>query len=87
MLDGLPQEFSYDGLIVGRLEEQFPTSAGRFRYMPYRGPGHLKMGEAVRLEGAARCTFDSNGQRFEMVVDGIPEYGVLSVSAVRGLGS
>lgn len=80
--------FPFRGMPVGTLEElRFPAGAGRFRYMPYRGPGHFDMCEAVKNKGTARCTFEQDGQPFDMVVDGIPEYGVLSVATVRQVSS
>lgn len=81
-------EFAYDGMPVGYFEESsFPQAAGRFRYMPCRGRGHLEMHEAVRRDQRAVCTFRDGEQLFEIVVDGVPESGVLSIASVSPVSS
>ncbi len=75
-------EFSFDGLPVGHFEDRAPFGAGRYRYMPYRGPGHLKMGEVLRGGAHARCVFTDGKKRYEFLVTGVPEYGVLEIEKV-----
>src|SRR5437763_16613432 len=51
-------EFSYEGMPVGYFEEErYPMAPRRYRYMPYRGPGHYEMQTARRAGGRPRCTF------------------------------
>ena len=63
---------------VGCFENQCVLSMpGRFRYMPYRGPGHHEMQMALRNGQRPRCTISDTS--FEIVE--CPEYGVLVLSA------
>jgi hypothetical protein len=75
-------EFFLSGSPVGYFEgAAYPRIPGRYRYMPYRGRGHLEMIEAVRSGEHPQCSFiDSDGQR-EFVVAGVPEHGVVDVEA------
>jgi len=73
-------DFSYDGLTVGYFEdERLPLARGDYRYMSYRGFGHLKMVESVRAGKPARCVAQSGDRRVEFLVARIPEHNVLSV--------
>jgi hypothetical protein len=68
---------------VGYFEEpEYPGTAGRYRYMPYRGVGHYHMGQALKT-GPARCSFSHEGSRYEFVVTAVPEYGVLEIVQVE----
>jgi len=78
-------EFSYEGMPVGYFEEQrYPTVAGRYRYMPYRGPGHYKMQTARRAGARPRCTFHTDNRAVSFVVVDCPEYGVLELAEFSG---
>jgi hypothetical protein len=66
----------------GILLETGSHTPGQWKYMPYRGPGHLKLWECLRLNKAAECYVDDDLGRVEFVVIGVPVYGFLEVSAV-----
>ena len=52
-------EFMFDGLPVGVfMEPEYPTGNGRYRYMPYRGPGHLRMQTTLDTAGEAPCYYE-----------------------------
>jgi hypothetical protein len=71
-------EFSYEGMPVGYFEEAgYPTAPGRYRYMPYRGPGHSKMQTAMRAGSRPCCTFRTEGRVVSFVVVDCPGYGIL----------
>ena len=75
-----PREFYHEGMPVGFFEEiEMPRAAGRFRYMPYRGPGHYEM-QMDRLAGnSPRCHYDTEDARVTFSVRDCPEYGVLEL--------
>jgi len=76
-------EFSFDSLPVGCFEEpDYPRSAGRYRYIPYRGAGHYNMGQAL-ARGPVHCSFKDGDSVYEFVVVSVPEYGVLDIDVVR----
>jgi hypothetical protein len=78
-------EFFLSGSPVGYFEgAEYPRTPGRYKYMPYRGPGHLGMIEAVRSGKHPRCSFVDSDGRQEFVVAGVPEYGVLDLEAIVG---
>jgi hypothetical protein len=75
------REFAFDGLPVGCFEgPDYPKSPGRYRYEPYRGPGHYLMETKRKAEGTARCYYDFDNVRVSFTVGGSPEYGVLELS-------
>ena len=74
-----PLEFWFQGLPVGFFEEpEYPRTSGRYRYMPYRGPGHYRMGQAL-AHGPAQCSFKAGWRRRKFTVKSVPEYGVLEI--------
>ena len=75
-----PRDFHFDGMEVGHFEEtEMPRAAGRFRYMPYRGPGHYEMQRHLRAGGSPRCYYDTGNVHIAFSVHGCPEYGVLEL--------
>jgi hypothetical protein len=73
-------EFEFNGMPVGCFEEpEYPRQDGRYRYMPYRGPGHYQMGIELREKGIARCTYTIGSEQFSFAVLDSPEYGVLEL--------
>lgn len=78
-------EFLFEGMPAGIFQcSQYPTDNGRYPYMPYRGPGHLLMGEALKKHGRARCYYEAgNGERVYFNVVSCPEYGVLELAGFR----
>lgn len=78
-------EFFYQGMPVGCFEEEgFPIGPGRYRYMPYRGPGHHEMQAALRAGGRPRCAFSVSGRAVSFAVVDCPEYGVLELADFDG---
>jgi hypothetical protein len=78
-------EFSYEGMPVGYFEEEgYPAAPGRYRYMPYRGPGHYEMQAALGAGARPRCTFSTNGRDVSFTVIDCPEYGVLELGEFDG---
>lgn len=74
-------EFSYEGMPVGCFEEdRYPITPGRYRYVPYRGPGHFAMQTARRAGAQPRCTFEAAGHVVSFTVVDCPEYGVLELT-------
>ncbi|HTH48249.1 MAG TPA: hypothetical protein VMB21_12120 [Candidatus Limnocylindria bacterium] len=74
-------EFMFEGMLVGCFQERtFPATAGRYRYMPYRGPGHYNLGLRFQELGRAQCHYDVEGDRVFFVVLARPEYGVLELA-------
>jgi hypothetical protein len=72
--------FTYGGYPVGYFDKgELPSRPGRYRYMPYRGEGHLLMIGAIERIGKARCRFP-NGDRFRVIA--IPEPHVLEIGDV-----
>ena len=73
-------DFTLNGLAVGYfLGAEYPRQDGRYRYMPYRGPGHYQLGVALREGHVARCHFETNEARVSFAVLSCPEYGVLEL--------
>ena len=53
-------EFFYRGMPVGIFREPvFPDAPGRYRYEPYRGPGHYELGQALRRGERCECTYEA----------------------------
>ena len=74
-------EFFIGELQVGVFEEpQYPKNPGRYRYEPYRGPGHLELQEKLRSGGTARCHYENNKEQIYFAVVSCPEYGVLELT-------
>lgn len=74
-------EFFYDGMEVSYFEESdYPQKNGKFRYMPYRGPGHYEM-QTARANGIfPRCYYDEGRERIFFTVLDCPEYGILELA-------
>jgi hypothetical protein len=65
---------------VGFFEEtKMPLAAGRFRYVPYRGPGHYKMQTQLRAGDNPNCYYDTKDAHVTFTVRDCPEYGVLEL--------
>ncbi len=85
-LDSL--EFMFEGMPVGYFEEsEYPRQSGRYRYMPYRGPGHYQMGLEMREKGSARCHFNVGLEQISFTVSDCPEYGILELEDFDARGS
>jgi hypothetical protein len=72
--------FMLDGMAVGHfLGQEYPRQDGRYRYMPYRGPGHYKLGVALREGRSIRCYFETDDGRVSFAVTSCPGYGFLEL--------
>ena len=73
--------FFFAGNAVGYFtEEALPAKPGRYHYMPYRGPGHYKLGLALRSSGPQRCHYLVKGKKREFTVAAWVSYGLLELS-------
>ena len=73
-------EFSFNGMPVGYFDEsEYPRKAGRYRYVPYRGPGHYQMQTESREKGRARCCYNIGSERVFFDVLDCAEYGSLEL--------
>jgi hypothetical protein len=72
-------DFDYGGIPAGCFTEgtSYPSTPGRYTYMPYRSVGHLRMHEELRRSGSARCTCMGPEGRLTFLVRACPEYGIL----------
>jgi hypothetical protein len=77
-------DFYFDGTPVGAFEEpNMPLYPGRYRYGPYRGPGHYLVGVALKAGDHPRCYYDRAGIRISFSVSSIPEYGNIELCDFR----
>ena len=67
--------------VVGYFEDQLPSSPGLYRYMPFRGLGHLRLVQALASSGPQHCYYVAEGEPRYFVVQRIPSLHVLQVSA------
>ena len=73
--------FFFEGNPVGYfLEDQLPTAPGRFKYTPYRGPGHYNLGQALSSRGPQPCHYLLDGQPRDFTVVSVVSYGLLGLS-------
>jgi hypothetical protein len=73
-------EFMFEDMPVGYFQEsEFPATDGSYHYMPYRGPGHYRLGLRLQETGRAQCCYDVGSERVLFVVRRCPEYGVLEL--------
>lgn len=74
-------EFMFDGDMAGIFEgREYPRLDGRCLYVPYRGVGHYRMQEALRLSGSARCYYDVDDSRVFFDVSPTPGPRILGLS-------
>ena len=73
----------FKGMLVGYFEEsEYPRQNGRYRYMPYRGPGHYQMQTEIKNQ-AVRCYYTVGSEQCSFAVLDCPEYGVLELGDFR----
>lgn len=73
-------EFFYDETPVGLLlDSPLPAAPSRWRYEPYRGPGHYELGTRLDAGQQAWCSYVSGDRMVRFLVTEIPSYGVLQV--------
>ena len=75
------KEFFFEEHAAGYFEDQLPSSPGQYRYMPFRGPGHLRLVEALASSGSQRCYYVIEGEKHYFIVLKNPSHGVLLVHA------
>jgi len=73
-------QFFFGHEVVGYLEDQPPSSAGEYRYMPFRGSGHFLLGQELNRKGPQYCHYVANGETRYFTVARIPRPYVLEVS-------
>ncbi len=73
-------EFFFGHQAVGYFDGEPPSSAGEYRYMPFRGPGHLRLAEELARKGPQYCHYVVNGETRYFTVARIPRPHVLEVS-------
>lgn len=72
--------FSFNGQDVGYFESSSPMQDGPARYIPFRGPGHYDLQQALKAGLLPRCVYVINGVGISFDVLACPEYGVLELS-------
>lgn len=55
-------EFFFEDAVVGYFENELPSAPGRFEYIPYRGYGHYRLGQALE-SGPQRCYYIVEGEK------------------------
>jgi hypothetical protein len=77
-------EFRFGGHAAGRFDDvvTYPKVPGRYKYMPYRGPGHLLLQEECRRSGFARCTYAAPGGDCVFSARTCAEYGILDIDEI-----
>jgi hypothetical protein len=73
-------KFFFGHQVVGYFEDQPPSSAGEYRYMPFRGPGHFRLGQELGRKGPQYCHYIANGETRYFTVVRIPRHYILEVS-------
>ena len=66
--------------VVGYFEDQLPSSPGLYQYMPFRGPGHFHLEQALASRGPQRCYYLVEGKAHYFIVERIPKPHTLKVS-------
>jgi hypothetical protein len=77
-------DFCFEGMVAGYFMDlaAYPSAPGRYRYVPYRSPGHLRLGQQFGAAGSARCNWSEPDQRVEFMARGGSEYGFLLVELI-----
>jgi hypothetical protein len=73
-------EFFFGSQVVGYFEDQPPSSAGQYRYLPFRGPGHLCLVRELARKGPQYCHYVANSEKLYFTVARISSLHVLEVS-------
>ena len=75
------KQFFFEEHAVGYFEDQLPSSPGHYRYMPFRGPGHLHLVKALATSGPQRCYYVIERKRHYFIVLNTASDGILLVHA------
>ena len=74
------QPFFFESMPVGYfVGPTDPGGSGRYHYMPFRGPGHLRMHQRLKTGAKTRCDYRFGDVPIRFTVLGCPEYGVLEL--------
>jgi hypothetical protein len=65
--------------VVGYFEDQLSSSPGLYRDMPFRGPGHLRLVQALASTGPQRCDYIAEGEAHYFIAERVPSLHVLQV--------
>lgn len=69
-----------NGKLVGYFSQpEFPRAAGRFRYVPFRGPGHYELQKQRQDGKSPKCYFDTGREIISFVVQNCPAYGEIVI--------
>ena len=74
-------DFLFGNEVVGYFVTSLPTRSGRFPYIPYRGPGHFHLGEALQKYGPQECHYVTGEKTQTFKIMRIASYGVLEIEA------
>jgi hypothetical protein len=72
--------FFEDGPVGYFEDDQLPSAAGRYRYMPYRSGAHYKLIGAVKSLGPQRCHYFIEGRKQYFTVQAWVSYGLLELT-------
>ena len=73
--------FSFGKYPVGYFEEErYPDKPGRYRYEPFRGPGHYDLAVKINRGEPAECYYDDGADRVSFTVTGEVDIGDLKVA-------
>ena len=76
----LERTFVLEGYgVVGGFLGNWPRGDGAYRYIPCRGLSHLRMGECLRANGSARCSYECDGRKVSFTVVAV-KYGRLQLA-------
>jgi hypothetical protein len=67
--------------VVGYFEDQLPSRPGLYQYMPFRGPGHLRLVQALASAGPQRCYYLVEGEPHYFIAERVSSLHILQVSA------
>jgi hypothetical protein len=74
----------FENLLVGLFEEGvLPSTEGAYRYVPTRGPGHLKLVQHLQTGSSADCHYATGDERVFFKVTGIPSHQTVQLTALR----
>jgi hypothetical protein len=75
-----PESFFFEEEPAGYFEQtQLPLGPGSYRYIPYRGIGHLRLMQSLKSSGPQRCHYLFNGTKHFFTVLNCPSQGVLEL--------
>jgi hypothetical protein len=79
--DQKANSFFFEDRPVGYFEDdQLPCSPGSYRYVPYRGPGHLQLQQALVSQGPQRCHYIAKNAKRYFTVVACPAHGLLELA-------